>query len=334
MNILLFWTPHAGENCVTCIHCNFFKEKVIPNLETQENESSTRMLCFVNEAKAFNGKNFVELYRKYGIRKYSTFTEGDDYAVFVYLSYNKRVGKYIASCTNGHCKSLKGHKRTVHSLLTADLCKHLNILKLNNDCWEDLINASNEEVSYTIESNDIDNEEYFSNEHLSDNTEDNHFNEMTGLWEFKCKSSHSPSSKDSQLLRLNVQKRDLWNDSNLERLADGCLKGPHFMPSIPADTCSCGAGWMKGEDEDFYDVNGLIVHEKNRALTVYTQIAPVKCYVYSRLCYNKTNPCKLMWNEGQLDSLHVLSRDTAAGDELGHEFVSSVINSGCTFTSI
>ena len=40
-----------------------------------------------------------------------------------------------------------------------------------------------------------------------------------------------------------------------------------------------------------------------------------------------------MWDEGQLDSLHVLSRDTAVGDELGHEFGSSVINSGCTFSS-
>jgi len=32
-----------------------------------------------------------------------------------------------------------------------------------------------------------------------------------------------------------------------------------------------------------------------------------------------------MWDEGQLDSLHVLRRDTAAGDELGHELVSSLI---------
>ena len=133
----------------------------------------------------------------------------------------------------------------MHSLITADLCKHLNILKLNNDCWEDLINASNEEVSYTIESNDIDNEEYFSNEHLSDNTEENHFNETNGLWDFKCISNHSPSSRDSQLLRLNEQKHDLWNDTNLERLAYGCLKGPHCMQSIPADTCSCGEGWVK-----------------------------------------------------------------------------------------
>ena len=34
-----------------------------------------------------------------------------------------------------------------------------------------------------------------------------------------------------------------------------------------------------GEDEDVYKFNGLIVHEKNRTLTVYTQIAPVKCNV-------------------------------------------------------
>ena len=47
------------------------------------------------------------------------------------------------------------------------------------------------------------------------------------------------------------------------------------MQSIPADTCSCGEGWVKM----FTIFNGLIVHEKNRALTVYTQIAPVKCNV-------------------------------------------------------
>ncbi|XP_052258313.1 uncharacterized protein LOC127863007 isoform X8 [Dreissena polymorpha] len=104
--------------------------------------------------------------------------------------------------------------------------------------------------------------------------------------------------------------------------------------NIPDNTCPCGSGWLKREDDDNYSENGLTIHERQRTLTIYTNFAPVKCDIHIRECYNSiSKPCRILWDEGDLDCIHVLSRDTAAGDEIGWEFVSMVMNSSCTFSS-
>ena len=112
------------------------------------------------------------------------------------------------------------------------------------------------------------------------------FDESTGLWHFKCKSHHAPSSRDSPCYKRNVIKRDSWNDCTLERYSDGCLKGPVLVSDIPEITCDCGSGWLKRTDEEDYCENGRTCHDQNRSLIVYTSIAPVKCPVHVRLCYN------------------------------------------------
>ncbi|KAH3772278.1 hypothetical protein DPMN_173616 [Dreissena polymorpha] len=92
----------------------------------------------------------------------------------------------------------------------------------------------------------------------------NNFNEESGLWNFTCRSKHSPRLKDNNELRKNIIKRDQWNDSNLVRCPDGCLKGAVLFPDIPDDTCPCGSGWLKREDDDNYSENGLTIHERQR----------------------------------------------------------------------
>jgi len=201
--------------------------------------------------------------------------------------------------------------------------------------WEDLIHTN-------IDNNDDEEQQLFD-----DNIDDempvsvtlstaayNNFNEESGLWNFKCRSKHSPRLKDNNELRKNIIKRDQWNDSNLVRCSDGCLKGPVLFPDIPDNTGPCGSGWLKREDDDNYSENGLTIHERQRTLNIYTNFAPVKCDIHIRECYNSiSKPCRILWDEGDLDCLHVLSRDTAAGDEIGWEFVSMVMNSSCTFSS-
>ncbi|KAH3772098.1 hypothetical protein DPMN_173433 [Dreissena polymorpha] len=153
--------------------------------------------------------------------------------------------------------------------------------------WEDLIHTN-------IDNNDDEEQQLFD-----DNNDDempvsvslstaayNNFNEESGLWNFKCRSKHSPRLKDNNELRKNIIKRDQWNDSNLVRCSDGCLKGPVIFPDIPDNTCPCGSGWLKREDDDNYSENGLTIHERQRTLTIYTNFAPVKCDIHIRECYN------------------------------------------------
>ncbi|KAH3751606.1 hypothetical protein DPMN_186174 [Dreissena polymorpha] len=108
--------------------------------------------------------------------------------------------------------------------------------------WEDLIHTN-------IDNNDDEEQQLFD-----DNIDDdmpvsvtlstaayNNFNEESALWNFKCRSKHSPRLKDNNKLRKNIMKCDQWNDSNFVRCSDGCLKGPVLFPDIPDNTCPCGS---------------------------------------------------------------------------------------------
>ncbi|WAR30559.1 hypothetical protein MAR_033101 [Mya arenaria] len=130
-------------------------------------------------------------------------------------------------------------------------------------------------------------------------TNDN-FDPETGLWKYKCESSHPAAARESDMLRRNIIKRDGWNDLTLSRQADGSLKGPNFYPDMPDNTCCCGSGWLKRDDDPDYSENGKLI-PLGRVLTVYTQFAPVQCDVYKRVCYNPIDDsrCELAWNEGQ-----------------------------------
>jgi len=151
------------------------------------------------------------------------------------------------------------------------------------------------------------------------------FDEETGLWKFPCRSQHKPSEQGSSKLRINIIIRDSWTDMRLERDTNGMLIGPALAPLILEEMCGCGSGWLNEQGQE------RTVKSQPKHLTIYTTYAPVKCEVHSRLCCNLNNPCQLPWLEGEEDSIHVLSRETAAGDEIGYEFMSLVTRSGCTF---
>ena len=64
---------------------------------------------------------------------------------------------------------------------------------------------------------------------------------------------------------------------------------------------------------------------------MYTTLAPLKCRVYTRLCAQAT--CRLKWDYGRSNCVHVLSTDTCAGDEIGWLFVNRVLSCGQTFSA-
>ena len=323
----------AGENCVTCMHCKFLSQYIIPNLELDSEQCKSPISKLVHNALQDNRKEIVELVSRNSTRKFSVLLEGESQPTFVHLTFNQRIQKHIVSCMNGQCLSKKGYKRNVETFENATVCKHLSVLRNHIEYWQDL------KITESIDADEENNLNETENNFISldvppiSSKAECSFDEQTGLWDFKCISSHKPSAKGSESLKHNLQRRDLWNDNNLKRDKDGNLIGPSLFPEMPDNTCGCGAGWLKREDDEMYSENGRTFHENKRVLTIYTSIAPVKCHVYSRICYNENNPCKIAWTEGSVESLHVLSRDTAAGDEIGWEFVSLVMNSGCTFSS-
>ncbi|KAL4229192.1 hypothetical protein ACF0H5_012236 [Mactra antiquata] len=317
----------SGENCVTCLHCKFIKKIVIPTLRSGNVE--TKIDQFIAGALNYEGKDVIELSRFRDTHKFSVKIESEDMPSFVNFTFSQRINKYIVSCMNGKCRSLRGHKKVINNLCNSDVCKHIDVIKNHPELWEDLINDQYS-VNLDIE---LDNETSEETDISNDSSFENCFDSNSGLWKFKCRSSHSPAKRDCKILKSNVLTRDRWNDDNLERLGDGSLKGPALYPDIPDNTCSCRAGWIKQENDVEFCENGLKCSDKIRHLTIFTQLAPVKCQIFDRKCYNSENPCKILWDEGKSLNVHVYSRDTAAGDEIGWEFVSMVINSGITFSS-
>ena len=318
-----FVLDSSGENFVTCLHCKFLKQKVAPVLEMKDTDDS-RLQRFVQESLKFQGNEIVEIYRNKDTRKFSVVADNEEIPSLVHLTFNKNVDHYIVSCFNGKCLSSKGHKKTLKTFANAAVCKHLTILRNQTAYWHDLIEK---ELPPTLNGE----ENIILGDNLEKDSEPN-FDENTGLWKFLCKSRHAPSERNSPIFKKKVIERDNWNDCTLERFSDGCLNGPVLVSDIPEFTCDCGSGWLSRTDEEDYCADGRTCHDKNRLLIVYTTIAPVKCQVHVRLCYNLSSPCTLSWDEGEKESIHVLSRDTAAGDEIGWEFVSMVLRSGCTFS--
>ncbi|KAH3753088.1 hypothetical protein DPMN_187718 [Dreissena polymorpha] len=108
--------------------------------------------------------------------------------------------------------------------------------------WEDLIhttNDNNDDEEQQLFDDNIDNEMPVSV--TLSTAAYNNFNEESGLWNFKCRSKHSPRLKDNNELRKNIIKRDQWNDSNLVRCSDGCLKGPVLFQTIPVPVEAVGS---------------------------------------------------------------------------------------------
>lgn len=64
---------------------------------------------------------------------------------------------------------------------------------------------------------------------------------------------------------------------------------------------------------------------------LYTSLAPVKCTICIRLCIQQK--CKVEWDLGESECIHVSTINTCAGDEIGWLFVNRVLSCGQTFSA-
>ncbi|CAC5425017.1 unnamed protein product [Mytilus coruscus] len=309
------------------------ENEVSPNLERNEQATVTNIQVVIQDALLYKDRKIIELpTTRPGTKKFSILI--DDDISLVHLTFNSRLQRYIVSCLNGLCKSKKGCKKNVDCLNTdQNLCVHLSELKNAPHFWtefskpEAAVNTENDENIQLI---DQEIQEITGNaieeEIPTMNSCDSNFDVTSGLWSFPCISSHKPRKQQDPNLVQNIQHRYILGALNLNNVENGCIKGPHLIPDIPTSVCPCGAGWTSNQQ-----LNGVTTF--SRVLTIYTKIAPVQCQVYSRSCINEESPCKKDWDEGDKECSHVVTRDTAAGDEIGWAFVNQVLSTKITFSA-
>ncbi|WAR15086.1 hypothetical protein MAR_005191 [Mya arenaria] len=276
-------------NCVTCIHCRFVKEMVVPYLpDAGKAMGNDGPNIFVQQGLQYVGNSLVEMYKGKNLRKYYVLAGEDSLPVMVRLTFNKSKGTYIVTCDSGQCKAGKGHKKYVGNLLTSKVCKHLSVLKSQSEHWLDLLEDG-------VDAGDGDSSDcdMVTITPVANFTDDG--DEVERLETSEVESSTGPSDSgggggSSRSLHYFEEETGLWNFP---------AKSNHLPCEQGSSNCDCGAGWLDENNQ------GKTLKERPVPLTVYTGTAPVKCMVYK----------------------------TAAGDEIGWEYVSMVMsNTGCTFS--
>ncbi|XP_069108872.1 uncharacterized protein [Argopecten irradians] len=314
---------------IKCMHCRFLKDYIIPVLDNHS-DNETQLSTKVMEGLGFCGKPFVKLTGKNGTKKFSIFDSLEDDPSFVHITFNAGIDRYVISCMNGYCKSVRGSKRNIDNFSNSKtLCKHLKVIYESQE-WTEFKTENGEDIE--LDQTNLENnsaipeiELDIESELLSDPTDHDVFDQASGLWKFPCKSTHTAQMEYSEELSYAVQARDMLNDKNSDCVPriDGCLKGPILVHKSPTTTCPCGVGWTNNN-------NPQGVTTFSRKLIIYTEIAPVACHIHTRVCL--ASLCKLEWDEGKELCLHVYSSETAAGDEIGWMFVNQVVSSKITFS--
>ena len=152
------------------------------------------------------------------------------------------------------------------------------------------------------------------------------FNVVDGMWSFSCVSTHSAQKQQDSKLSKNIRERHIWCLGDFSDIENGCIKGPDLVSDVRDFQCTCGASWT-------YTNHVLGQTQLDRTLTVFTKRAPVQCRVLTRICTNNEGPCELKWDEGGSRCIHIVTRDTAAGDEISWAFVNLVLCSKITFSA-
>ncbi|CAC5425041.1 unnamed protein product [Mytilus coruscus] len=218
----------------------------------------------------------------------------DDDISLVHLTFNSCLQRYIVSCLNGLCKSKKGCKKNVDCLNTdQNVCVHLSELK----------NAP----LFSTE---------FSKPEAAVNTE---------------------NDENIQLIDQEIQEitgNTIQEEIPTMNFSDSNFDVPSGLWSFP-----CISSHKPRKQQDPSLVQNIQHHIPTWCNYIFKSThylyknSTVQCQVYSRSCVNEESQCKEDWVEGDKECLHVVTRDTAAGDEIGWAFVNQVLSTKITFSA-
>ena len=213
------------------------------------------------------------------------------------------------------------------------ICYHLKTFFENLDLvksfFPDFFNRNNEEEE---EEEHLEEFNYNTQRIKQENTEDGtihteikgYFNTQLGLWEYPAVSQHKP---------MEMMDRHLVNETGdqneytvaLRMNPDTGLYGTyHLMPSRSnedgsEEKCSCVMSFHKDG----------ILKEKG---TLYTRNGPVEIKYYDMVC--QRGLCTVPFTDAVKEKgIFIFTHATAAGDEIGWDFINRVLKTKCSFTS-
>ena len=302
------------DSTFTCIHCRYFKEKLLNAYNEATNVESTnipKQIPMVRDSLDIIHKAVFLLGDILPTGTTKFFVKGDDSYSIVNFTFSH--GRCSVKCTNGLCQVQLNSKKRIpkHSELsdkTENLCSHLQTLRLHLQHVKELF------PDYFSSDRDS---EYAAGPLADVNTEDvnitsksGNFNVETGMWDYPSLSQHKPMDMhDIQL----VHSTKMRNSASIQENEVFILK-----PDGSLKKCQRGEGYC--EDE----LVGVA--------TLYTRIGAIQCNYYNIVCSNGT--CKIKFQEAAAEKgIFFSTKVTAAGDEIGWDFVSMVMKTKTSFTA-
>ena len=150
------------------------------------------------------------------------------------------------------------------------------------------------------------------------------FNIETGLWDYPALSKHKPKEMmDPQLVNSTLECNEIISSRKLNTSTGlYCLficKPSKCNEDGSPKACMCGHTYVEGSTP---------VQKR----TLYTRLGPVEVEYHETLC--STGECKLPFTLGAEEKLIFMKTSfTAAGDEIGWDFVEAVHKTRCSFSS-
>lgn len=313
----------------SCMHCRFYREFLLNAYEEirEETAALSRPLNMVkqsinemNTPVKLLGDVFPNSTTKFSVR-------GEhDYAI---LTFNFRRGKCYAKCLSGMCGAKLLNKKKMPKKVSLakemKLCPHMNTLCEHIDTWKGYF------PTYFREEDEDEDEEFVNAPQVDDlNMDDDgieealtngNFNLDTGLWEFPALSKHKPYLEhNNPTLIQHTQQRNEFIGSTLFKGNTGRYSHMALLTPVNGRNCECGAG--------FEGVNP----ELEGTATLYTRMGPVELRYYNQVCQNGS--CKVSYEEAAEEKgIFFWSTQTAAGDEIGWDFINQVMRTKISFTA-
>ncbi|XP_076089236.1 uncharacterized protein LOC143059604 isoform X1 [Mytilus galloprovincialis] len=323
---------------IRCCHIRLFKEVIEPifiNVFTPESITQpTKSQEIVIRSLELLDRPVCILPSTLKTKKFTVRAENDTESCnFVHLSKNRLI------CQSGECQTIYGcsQRKVIYLEETTNICPHLDAMKTNRDLW--LVNLDNMEDDNDDEDDDqfnnqpnLDDDDAELNEPVQTDTisQDGVFKENTGLWDFPSLSQHPPKQDNDPSFRETIQLRHAIFDGakDFHRDITGCFAGQILVlcPPFPIGNCPCGTGYYS---EMFPE--GKLSEVRYRP-KVYLTNGPARYVVRDRECLAGCPGCLVKYS-GAINSLPFLSKETAAGDEIGWDFIDHALNTHVTFSA-
>ena len=241
-------------------------------------------------------------------------------------------GKCYARCTQGRCSANFRNKHNIdwrdEELECTHICCHLQTLFTNLENFKsffpDFFASENEELFHDYSTQSYNENVNTEDENISQTKIHGGFNKEQGLWEYPSVTTHKPREMmDPHIVNCTEERNDYIHSTKIDGKT-GLYKTFHLKASTVTKqhteiVCSCGTTYHK---EGIYKDKG----------TLYMCTGPVDIRYYDTIC--SKGICMIPYTKGAEEkAIFMYSTATTAGDEIGWDFVTSVITTKSSFSA-